>query len=128
MENVELDKQLQSAAAKEYEHNIVLNAGISRREATARIHHSSAVLFREINFEALSEHTQSLQPIVTRKAYLNLLKDYSPVAPDSLDLEEPPLNMNRAMEFAEGMCAKIVDIIRANKSKKTKKEGGERQG
>ena len=46
MENVELDKPLQRAAQKgEYEHKIVLNAGISRREAMARIHHSSALLF-----------------------------------------------------------------------------------
>jgi len=48
-------------------------------------------------------------------------KNYNPVIPDSLDLEEPPrpaLNMDKAIELAEGMYAKIVDRIRA----KTQKE------
>ncbi len=80
--------------------------------------------FREIKFEALSEYTQNLQPMVTREAYFNLLKNYNPVIPDSLDLEEPPrpaLNMDKAIELAEGMYAKIVDRIQANNQKKRRK-------
>ena len=90
----------------------------------ARIHHSSTVLFRDIKFEALNEHTQNLQPMVTREAYLSLLKDYKSVVPDSLDLEEPPrpaLSMNKAMDLAEGMYAHIIDRIRAKQIKKRKK-------
>ena len=86
----------------------------------ALIHHASAVIFREINCEAVRDHVQHLQPMVTREAYFQSLKEYAPVIPDSLDLEEPPrppFNLRKAMEMSEKLYAKNVDRIRAKKQK-----------
>lgn len=86
----------------------------------ALIHHASAVIFREINCEAVRDHVQHLQPLVTREAYFQSLKEYAPVIPDSLDLEEPPrppFNLRKAMEMSEKLYAKIVDRIRTKKQK-----------
>ena len=95
----------------------------------ALIHHSSAVIFREINHEAVNYHYQSLQPLVTRDAYFNAFKGYAPTIPDSLDLEKPPrpaFTLRKAMEVAERLCAKIVDRIRA-KNKRIGKNNKRRQ-
>ena len=86
----------------------------------ALIRHASAVIFREINCEAVRDHVQHLQPLVTRDAYFQSLKEYAPVIPDSLDLEEPPrppFNLRKAMEMSEKLYAKIVDRIRTKKQK-----------
>jgi hypothetical protein len=45
LENVELDKPLVRSMASEAEFKVVLKQGISRRDAMALIHHSSAVIF-----------------------------------------------------------------------------------
>ena len=125
LENIELDKPLVRSMVSEVEFNVVLKQGISRRDAMALIHHSSAVIFREVNHEAVKYHYQSLQPLVTRDAYFNALKGYVPTIPDSLDLEEPPrpaIPLRKAMEVAERLYAKIVDRIRAQKAERKRLE------
>ena len=120
LENVELDKLYSKAAVADFEFKVMLRAGSSRRESMALIHHASAVIFREINCEAVRDHVQHLQPMVTREAYFQSLKEYAPVIPDSLDLEEPPrppFNLRKAMDMSEKLYAQIVDRIRAKKQK-----------
>ncbi len=67
---------------------------------------------------------------MTRDAYFNAFKGYVPTIPDSLDLEKPPrpaFTLRKAMEVAERLCAKIVDIIRATTEikglERTRREG-----
>ena len=120
LEKVELGKPWVRSMVSEVEFRVVLRQGISRRDAMALIHHSSAVIFREISYGVVKDQCQSLQPLVTRDAYFNALKGYVPMIPDSLDLEEPPrpaFPSRKAMEVAERLYAKIVDRIRARKQK-----------
>jgi len=130
LENAELDKQWVRSMVSEVEFRVVLKQGISRRDAMALIHHSSAVICREISYEVLKDQCQSLQPLVTRDAYFNACKGYVPTIPDSLDLEKPPrpaFTLRKAMEVAERLCAKTVDIIRATTEikglERTRREG-----
>ena len=130
LENIELDKPLVRSMVSEVEFNVVVKQGISRREAMALIHHSSAVICREISYEVVKDQCQSLQPLVTRDAYFNALKGYVPMIPDSLDLEEPPrpaFPLRKAMEVAERLYAKIVDRSRA-KAERTVLERTRREG
>ena len=75
----------------------------------ALAHHSSAVIFRRINYDAVKNHCQNVQPLVKQDAYFKALRGYVPAIPDSLDLEEPPspvFPLMKAMEVAERLYAK----------------------
>jgi len=100
---------------------VVLNQGISRRCHGFDSSFSNSD-FCEINYEAVNDRYQNLQPLVTRDAYFNALKGYVPAIPDSLDLEEPPrpaFPLRKVMEVAERLYANIVDRNRAEKKRRT---------
>jgi len=121
----ELHNPLEQCVSAQKVFTVNLDEGISRYEASKRVHHAALRFSLLAHAEAIEEHLGILRPLVSREAFMKAVNEFKSEDADKLGLDDPvrkPTDMPAMKGRAETKYAKIIDSARAKAADEKKKQ------